>query len=207
VMWMQGADRSLDVYLANVRTLRTRLGGRVKRIITGHNDRPLIGTAYLDNVERALQRAMDQGEGALIPSWRPAGLVQVVEGDRFTDPNWFGVNVNRQTFLPAANPDKIAGLTGLTLTGARLSQPLDPAVHGYQATVTGGPVTLAVTPTSSRSRSVTIAGKSVQPGQPIRVRPGPKPITIAVTAPDGQTAVTYRLTIETPRKEAGKVPK
>ena len=38
---------------------------------------------------------MDEGEAALIPSWRPPGLSQVVEGDRFSDPNWFGVNINR----------------------------------------------------------------------------------------------------------------
>ncbi len=203
VMWMQGADRSLDVYLANVRTMRQRLGGRVKQIITGHNDRPLVGTAYLDNIEKALQRVLDQGEGALIPSWRPAGLMQVVEGDRFGDPNWFGVNVNLKTYLPAASPDKIAGLTGLALTGARLSQPLDPAVHDYRAVRMGqGAVTLAAVPTSGRSQRLLVDGKAVVAGRPVAVRPGSRPTTIVVTAPDGVTTATYRVTFEAPAKKA-----
>jgi glyoxylase-like metal-dependent hydrolase (beta-lactamase superfamily II) len=201
VMWMQGAERSLDIYLANVRTLRERLGDKVQRVMTGHNDRPLVGAAYLDNLERALQHALDEGEGALIPSWRPAGIWQVVEGDRFTNPDWFGVNVNRKTFLPAA-PDQIAGLTALRLTGARLSQPLDPAIHDYRVTRTSawGAVTLAVLPTSSRSRRLTVAGKAVAPGAAVKIAAGQTSVPIVVTAPDGRTSATYRLTFENPAR-------
>ena len=69
-------------------TARARLRGRIKLILTGHNDRPLVGTKYLDNLETALQRAMDEGRAALIPSWRPPGIEQIVVGNRFTDPDW-----------------------------------------------------------------------------------------------------------------------
>lgn len=108
VMWMQWAQEPLNVYLGNVRAARRRFGDRVQRIFTGHNDRPLIGTAYLDNLEKAIQRGLGEGGAALIPSWRPPGGVQLVEGDRFSDPNWFGVNVNPDTFLPKA-PEQTQG--------------------------------------------------------------------------------------------------
>src|SRR5581483_7676505 len=99
VLWMQRSPQPLDRYFAAVRTAREMLGNRVKLIMTGHNDRPLVGTRFLDNLETALQRAMDEGSGALIPSYRTPGLRQIVVGDRFTDTNWFGMNVNTQTFL------------------------------------------------------------------------------------------------------------
>src|SRR6201992_3105538 len=110
VLWMQWLTDPPDQYFAAVRTGRVLLGDRVKLIMTGHNDRPLVGTTYLDNLEKALQRAMDEGTAALIPSWRPRGMQQIVVGDRFADPNWFGMNVDSQTFLPAP-PDEIDSLT------------------------------------------------------------------------------------------------
>jgi hypothetical protein len=36
----------------------------------------------------------------LVPSYRPAGLQQVVIGDRLRDPNWVAINVNKDTYLP-----------------------------------------------------------------------------------------------------------
>src|SRR5262249_34398009 len=110
VMWMQRSPEPLNDYFAAVRTERALLGSGIKLIMTGHNDRPLVGTAYLDNLETALQRAMDEGTTALVPSYRPPGLEQIIVGDRFTDSNWFAINVNPQTFLPAP-PDHIASLT------------------------------------------------------------------------------------------------
>jgi glyoxylase-like metal-dependent hydrolase (beta-lactamase superfamily II) len=194
VMWMQFSTRPLDAYLANERYLRARLADRIKRIMTGHNDRPLLGTAYLDHLERAIQRGLDEGEAALIPSWRPAGIWQLVEGDRFSDPNWFGVNVNRKTFLPAP-PDQIAGLTALSLSGARLAQVFDPAVHDYRAVRAPGghAVTVPATPTSTRSRSLSIAGKPAQAGMPMAIA-GRGSVSILVVAADSQTSATYRIT-------------
>src|SRR6185295_13394185 len=126
----------LDQYFSAVRTARARLGNRVKLIMTGHNDRPLVGTRYLDNLETALQRAMDEGAAALVPSYRPPGLQQIVVGNRFTDPNWFAVNVNPQTFLPAP-PDQIASLTIIDVKGATLASRFTTTAHDYRATVSG----------------------------------------------------------------------
>ena len=198
ILFMQFDPLPLDAYLANLRTLREKLGNRITHILTGHNDKPLIGTAYLDNLDTAIQRLMDKGDAALIPSWRPQGIWQIEIGDRYTDPNWIGVNVTRETYLPA-KPDQIAGLTEVKLTGARLTQNLDPAVHTLTARLDrpGAAVTVAATPTSTRSRRLTITGVVTAPGKPVRLSSTDKPAVIVVTAPDGATTATYTLSFQT----------
>ena len=84
-----------------IQQLRSKLGDRVKYILTGHNDRPLLGWAYVDTLERAVQLLLDRGDAALVPSYRPVGLSQVIVGDRLHDPNWVAVSVNRAHYLPA----------------------------------------------------------------------------------------------------------
>jgi glyoxylase-like metal-dependent hydrolase (beta-lactamase superfamily II) len=195
VLWMQWVTQPLDQYFSTVRTTRQRLGNRVKLIMTGHNDRPLVGTAYLDNLEAALQRAMDDGNDALVPSYRPHGIKQIVVGDRFTDPNWFGINVNAEKFLPAP-PDQIASLTLIDLQGAALTTRFISTTHDYKAAVKGsGPVTIALRPASSRVESITVNGDPVQPGVPVDVSfKGRKDVVaIGVTAHDGTTKQAYRV--------------
>lgn len=195
VLWMQSLTYPLDQYFAAVRTGRELLGDRVKLIMTGHNDRPLVGTAYLDNLEVALQRAMDEGNDALVPSYRPRGLKQIVVGDRLTDPNWCGINVNAQTFLPAP-PDQIASLTVIDLQGATLTTRFTSTNHDYKAIVKGsGPITISAKPASSRVQSLTINEETVQPGTPVDVSfKGKHDVAvITVTAHDGQTMDSYRV--------------
>jgi glyoxylase-like metal-dependent hydrolase (beta-lactamase superfamily II) len=198
VLWMQWpAEPPLDQYFAAVRTGRLMLGDRVKLIMTGHNDRPLVGTGYLDNLETALQRAMDEGNAALVPSYRPRGLQQIVVSDRFTDPNWFGVNINAQTFLPAP-PDQIASLILIDVKGAAVKSRFQSTVHDYRATVTGrGPITITTRPASTRVQSLTIDGKAVQAGAPYEVsfKGGTRTVPIVVTAHDGKTTDTYRVVL------------
>jgi cadherin-like protein len=121
-----------------------------------------------------------------------------VVGDRFTDPNWFGVNVNAQTFLPAP-PDQIASLTMIAVKGAALMERFTASTHEYPVIVSGGthgPITIAIRPASSRVQSLTIGGKAVKSGAPYKVsfNGQPKTVPIVVTARDGQTTDTYRLT-------------
>ncbi|HEY2401439.1 MAG TPA: MBL fold metallo-hydrolase [Steroidobacteraceae bacterium] len=197
VLWMQWLTYPLDQYFAAVRTGRELLGDRVKLIMTGHNDRPLVGTAYLDNLETALQRAMDEGNDALVPSYRPRGIKQIVVGDRFTDPNWFGMNVNAQTFLPAP-PAEIASLTLIELQGAALTTRFTSTTHDYKANVkSSGPITIAVRPASSRVESITINGETVQPGAPFDVsfKGRSDVVAIGVTARDGTTKQAYRVVL------------
>jgi glyoxylase-like metal-dependent hydrolase (beta-lactamase superfamily II) len=104
--WMQFDPNPLDGYLAEIERVRAKLGG-VRYILTGHNDRPLLGETYLANLERAVRLLLSRGDAALVPSFRPPGLFQVIVGDRFHDPNWVAVNVNRAHYLPV-RPDGTA---------------------------------------------------------------------------------------------------
>lgn len=195
VMWMQWSTEPLDEYFSAVLTARARLRGRVRLILTGHNDHPLVGARYLDNLEAALQRAMNEGRGALIPSWRPPGIEQIVVGDRFTDPNWFGINVNAKTFLPAP-PDQIASLVLIRMQGASLDMRFSTERHDYQATVHGTePVTISVRPASSRVRSISIDGRAAKAGAPqsLPFNGHTMTVQIVVTAHDGRTTQTYRV--------------
>lgn len=99
--WMQFDPNPLDQYLAEIERVRSQLGDRVKYILTGHNDRPLIGWTYVNNLERAIRILLSRGDAALVPSYRPPGLFQVIVGDRLHNPNWVAVNVNRAHYLPA----------------------------------------------------------------------------------------------------------
>jgi hypothetical protein len=197
-LWMQFSRASLDVYLAAIKNCRANFHGKVKHVMTGHNDRPLTGEKYLDNLEQAVQSLMDKGDAVLVPSYRPAGLQQIVIGDRMQDPDWVAVNVDKEHYLPAP-VDKIAGLTRVGVAGATLSPAFTPGVKDYVAKVPHGAAGIAVTvePTSTRSAALTINGETVKPGQShtVRLTGTSSPMKIRVSSPDGTVTAEYTITV------------
>jgi len=198
-LWMQWSKSPLDGYLSTVKTSRANFRGKVKYIMTGHNDHPLEGETYLDNLQDALQSLMDKGDSVLIPSYRPAGALQVTRGDRMHDPNWVAINVNKDRCLPAP-VDKIAGLTRIDISGALLKPAFTPTVKTYTATLAAGagPIEVLIETTSTRSRSLTIDGEAVKPGTPHQIRRtgrGQK-TQIQVTSPDGTQTAEYVVNIQ-----------
>lgn len=197
-LWMQFSQISVDGYLSVVKNCRANFHGKVKYMMTGHNDRPLVGEAYLDNLQTALQLLMDKGDAALVPSYRPAGLQQVVVGDRLHDPNWVAINVNREHYLPAP-VDKIAGMTRIAIQGYKLAPPFSPEVKEYSVTVaaTVSNVELEADPTSSRSSALSINGKKIEPGTAHNFKlNGPSSIAnIEVVSPDGTQKADYNITM------------
>ncbi len=193
--WLQFDPSSLDVYLAMIKNLRAQLGGRVRYVLTGHNDHPLKGETYLDNLERALQTLMDKGDAALVPSFRPPGLEQIIVGDRLHDPNWVAININRSRYLPA-RVNKMDGLTRIVLRGFKLTPEFTPEIKTYRADVPPGPATVEVTadPTSSRS-TMTINGLPASAGRPRTVRLAASKIEIRVKSPDGTQTAVYTVTL------------
>ncbi len=198
-LWLQMEGMPpIDVYLSTLRAFRARVHGRVKEIYTGHNDGALLGETYLDNLQRAAQRLVDQGPEALAPSLRPAGAWWVAQGDRLADPNWAAVNVNRETCLSAA-PGAIATLSRVELAPGALVEASLPQVQRVVAAVDAQAkqVAITVTPTSSRCRGMTIDGVDVRPGRPhdVRLRPGENVVSIVVTSPDGTASRSYELVV------------
>ncbi len=200
-LWLQFSQAPVDTYLATVKTSRQYFRGKVTHIMTGHNDHPLIGEKYLDNLQSALQSLMDKGDAVLVPSYRPAGLLQVTIGDRMHDPDWVAINVNKDHYLPAP-VDKIAGLTLLNIDGAVLKPTFSPHVKSYTATLVrkSSSVSLSVEPTSSRSSALTIDGKPAKSGR-TEVVPlsGKSPaITVHVASPDGSQTADYVVAVLKP---------
>ena len=195
-LWMQFTKKPVDNYLAVIVNSRAKFRGQVRYMMTGHNDHPLIGERYLDNLQAAIQELMDQGDKVLVPSYRPAGLLQVVVGDRFTDPNWVAVNVNKDKYLPAPI-DQIAGVVGLQVEGGTVHPAFSPEVHEYTLTLPPGTTStnVTVTPTSSRSTALTWNGVDILGKKGVHVSVGKSPVTIRVTAPDGKTQTSYTLNV------------
>lgn len=198
-LWLQWSQVPLDRYLAAVKTSHDKFRGKVKYLMTGHNDHPLEGETYLDNLQAALQSLMDKGDAVLVPSYRPAGALQVTIGDRMHDPNWVAINVNKDHYLPAPI-DAIAGLTRLEVTGATLAPKFSPEVPSYTATLprTAASVAIVVEPTSTRSKSVTVNGAAVKPGvqQTVAVKGRDAAIHVKVESPDGSRTAEYVVTVE-----------
>lgn len=192
-LWMQGSQAPIDGYLSVIVGTRANFAGRVKYVMTGHNDRPLAGETYLNNLQLAIQSLMDKGDAVLVPSYRPVGLQQVVVGDRFSDPDWVAVNVNKAKYLPAP-VDEIAGLTSIRVEGGKLSPVFDPGQKVYDVTLGShkGPVHLTAVPTSTRSTSLTANGKEFLKSGTIDI-PAQTSATITVVSPNGKQSASYVL--------------
>jgi len=195
-LWMQSGP-PLDNYLSSVRVTRARLRGKVKAVLTGHNDVPLAGERYLDNLEAAAQSLIDKGESVLVPSYRPAGLLQVVVGDRLKDPDWVAINVNRARPI-SGTPDKIASLSDIEIDGTSLNTRFSPDTH--QCTVDGvltADIRVTAVATSMRYKSMTVNGADVKSGSPASVRlTGPRTeVVIVVTSPNGSVSTNYSVVV------------
>jgi glyoxylase-like metal-dependent hydrolase (beta-lactamase superfamily II) len=200
-LFLQFTQVPLDTYLATVKTTRTYFRGKVTHLMTGHNDHPLAGEKYLDNLQSALQSLMDKGDAVLVPSYRPTGFLQVTIGDRMHDPDWVAINVNKAHYLPAPI-DKIAGLTLLKVDGGVLQPAFSPNVKSYTATLPRKSPTasLSLEPTSSRSSALTVNGRPAKTAQPNAIPLSGKStaVTIHVASPDGSQAADYLVTVVKP---------
>ena len=200
-LWLQWSQTPLDIYLATVKNTRANFRGKVQHMMTGHNDHPLTGEAYLDNLQNALQSLMDKGDAVLVPSYRPTGALQVTIGDRLHDPDWVAINVNKEHYLPAPI-DQIASLTRLSIDGAQLRPIFSPEIKQYTVALPpkSRTVTITVEPTSTRAGAITINDEKVAPAEAhqLKLAKNFSPIKVTVTSPDGAHTVDYVVTIKMP---------
>jgi glyoxylase-like metal-dependent hydrolase (beta-lactamase superfamily II) len=196
--WMHfPSSPPLDHYLSTLEVFRSKVRDDVKFIVTGHNDHPLEGEKYLDNLQQAAQSVVDQGTTVLVPSLRPPGVWQVVVGDRMHDPNWVSINVTKEGCLSTA-PDKINALGNLELSGGTAIDFL-PSRLEYNTSVDKGVSHLQITPIamSSSYRSLKINGRDAKSGTPFNaaLKRGASTYAITVTSPDGNSEKTYTLRV------------
>jgi glyoxylase-like metal-dependent hydrolase (beta-lactamase superfamily II) len=188
-LWMQFPGMlPIDTYLSSLLQVRAKLAGRIKIIYGGHNDIPMQGEGYLDTLQAAAQRLVDEGESVLVPSLRPIDKWQVVVGDRLTDPDWAAINVAKGSCLTTAY-DQIATLAlvrcGTQIIPIAPQMVLPPVPAGQTAH------TVWLTPTASAA-TMRINGQLVGSGRPFRVLAG-QSVTIVVTAANQTTESNYEL--------------
>jgi glyoxylase-like metal-dependent hydrolase (beta-lactamase superfamily II) len=198
-LWMQFPGMApIDDYLSSLQVFRSKVAGKIQEIHGGHNDIPFSGETYLDNLQRAAQLLVDQGEEVLVPSLRPTDAWQVVVGDRLSDPDWAAINVAKGRCL-SAPPEKIATLSNLQLQEARLEPGFKPHHDTYTVVVDAAASAFAITPTatSGRHQSLTIDGAAHRSGATrwVQLGAGEPHVTIAVTSPDGTVSQTYTLAV------------
>jgi len=103
------------------------------------------------------------------------------------------------TVTKAAPPSTNANLSGLTLPGVTLSPSFASGTTGYTANVAHTVSSITVTPTAADAgASVIVNEAAVTSGQasnPIALSEGNNTITVEVTAADGETKVTYTITV------------
>ena len=194
-LWMQFPGMSpIDAYLSALQVFRAQVAGKITTIYGGHNDLPFSGETYLDNLERAAQLLVDQGEAVLVPSLRPTDAWQVVVGDRLSDPNWAAINVAKGSCL-SVPPEQIATLSNVQLVGARLEPAFTPQHASYNVVVAAGASSFTITPTatSGRHQRLTIDDAPHQAGAPhvVQLAGGAQQIVVAVTSPDGSAHQRY----------------
>ena len=70
-------ESTMNQYLSVLQNFRYAVKGKVQKIFYGHNDH-VLNESYLENLEKAVQQAVDFGPEALSPTLRPAAnaLVQ-----------------------------------------------------------------------------------------------------------------------------------
>jgi hypothetical protein len=198
-LWMQFPGMAMiDVYLSTVQVFRSKVGGKIKEMYGGHNDAPIYGEQYLDNLQRAAQMLVDSGEAILVPSLRPTDVWQVVVGDRLTDPNWAAINVSKGACLTVP-PDKIATLSNLQVSHVALDAGFTPFGFNYTVGVGATVTDIDITPTatSSRYHSLTINDVPRRSGAAYsaQLEMGDNTFVVTVTSPDGSATHTYTLVV------------
>jgi glyoxylase-like metal-dependent hydrolase (beta-lactamase superfamily II) len=197
-IWLQfPGSPPLDLFLSSIEVFRSKLPRKISYMLTGHNDRPLQGEGYLDNLQLAAQSVVDAGTKVLVPSVRPPNGWQVLIGDRTRDPNWVSINVNKENCL-STTPATMATLSNLQLKPG-LALDFIPSRFDYTTKVQKNVEKVQITPTTtatpySQLKINDMNSKSRVPYDvPLKI--GPNRISITVTAPDGVTAKTYTLVV------------
>jgi glyoxylase-like metal-dependent hydrolase (beta-lactamase superfamily II) len=199
-LWMQRSADCIDEYLSVLLAFRAKAAGKIKYTYTGHNELCLVGEVYLDHLQEAAQRLVDQGLDVLVPAPRPSDVWQVVSGDRLSDPNWAAINVNRDRCLTVP-PDQIASLSHLQLKGCSLNEVFKPSIFNYTAVIEPNVSQIEIIPTATSRRysALKINGVDAKSGQafiaPLKKKVKLTIFSIDVTSPDRSTTGNYTLQV------------
>lgn len=197
--WLQfgNPSSSMELYLSQLHAFRAKTAGRLGRFFGGHNHHILDATLYLENLQRAVQRAVDLGEAGLVPSLRKAeesfgSSRMAICGDYTTDLHWAGVNIGT-LFQPGLTVENNALLSWVHFRNASCEPAFQPYITEYTVQCANG-APCAVTPYLSSTRALlTVNGVTTHSGESVCLGAwdAAHPLRIAVTAADQCTTQEY----------------
>ncbi|MCH1981634.1 chitobiase/beta-hexosaminidase C-terminal domain-containing protein [Ruminococcus sp. OA3] len=197
--WLQfgNPESAMERYLSALQAFRCKTGHCPDgRLYNGHDDHVLDARLYLNNLERAVQRAVDEGEKGLRPTLRPAadsfGSTKItIEGDFCVDLHYAALNLGI-LFTEGLNESNNALLSYVHFPDAKCEPPFNPYQTEYILKSKGNDMILCPISSSTNSR-IYIDQREVRSKSEFSM-PVVKgeSFCISVTAPDGKTRKQYR---------------
>ena len=195
-------ESTMNTYLSVLQNFRYAVNGKVQKIFFGHNDN-VLNESYLENLEKAVQQAVDFGSEALSPTLRPAaecfGSSEIsLVGNYISELDWVGVNI-KNIFSGNYTAENISTLSALFIKNGVLEPPFQPNIQNYvlQVESDAKEVEVAAVSTSSRAKKILINGREVgsKAFNKIKVENNME-MDIHVVAPNGIDTKKYKILFE-----------
>lgn len=200
--WLQfgNPESAMDRYLSALQAFRCKIAHCPNgRLYNGHDDHVLDAGLYLDNLERAVQCAVDEGEQGLRPTLRPAavsfGSTKItIEGEYCVDLHYAALNLGL-LFTDGVNEKNNALLSYVHFPDAGCQPPFDPYITEYNLSGVRDSITFCPITSSTKSK-LYIEKRAVNSKAEVSL-----PVVrgedfcITVTAPDGRTSREYQFHI------------
>lgn len=197
-----GEESTMDRFLSVLQNFRYATKGKIKKIFFGHNDH-ILNESYLENLEKAVQQAVDFGEEVLVPTLRSAaecmGSSKIsLVGNYISDLDWVGINLI-DVFSGDYTSENIATLSAIFIENGTLEPKFQPNIENYTLQIDIGTreIEMAVVATSSRIKNICINQIDVKSKEYHLIEAGNNTvINIHVVAPDGVNDKYYKILVE-----------
>ena len=157
-------ESTMNQYLSVLQNFRYAVKGKVQKIFYGHNDH-VLNESYLENLEKAVQQAVDFGPEALSPTLRPAaecfGSSEIsLVGNYISELDWVGVNI-KNIFSGSYTAENISTLSALFIKNGTLEPPFQPDNENYTLELEKDTteIEIAAVSTSSRAEKILLNGR------------------------------------------------
>ncbi|MBS4209352.1 MBL fold metallo-hydrolase [Bacillus sp. FJAT-50079] len=197
-----GEESTMDRFLAVLQNFRHATRGKINKIFFGHNDH-VLNENYLENLEKAVQQAIDFGEEALSPTLRPAkecmGSSKIsLIGNYMTDLDWVGINIEH-IYSDNYTSENIDTLSAVFIKGGSMEPAFDPKTENYTLRLDqdSAEVEILVLATSTRAQNVEINGVAANQNEYAKMGVHKNmEIVIQVVSPNGKNKKQYTIVIK-----------
>jgi glyoxylase-like metal-dependent hydrolase (beta-lactamase superfamily II) len=194
-------ESTMNEYLSVLQNFRYATKGKIKKIFFGHNDN-VLGESYLENLEKAVQQAVDLGEEVLSPTLRPeaecygSGKISLV-GNYISEVDWVGVNIIN-LFSGNYTAENISTLSGIFVKNGTLEPKFQPNIENYTLLVRQDvkETEIALVSTSTNAKSIRLNDKEVESKEFNTIKIDHEmACNINVVAPNGIDQKDYKIVI------------